>query len=189
MNKIDLKKTDKPYYTAAKNAQIIELQPAQYISVTGKGDPENEPFQRAIEQVYKTAYGLKRIKKTEDSDFVVPKMECFWWLDVGHDFVHTPRDLWNWKIRIRMPDIVTKNDFGNTEKEDSVAWESIAASQAIQVLHLGPYEAEQPSVEKILKKAEELKMKIAGHHLEIYISDPRKTPKEKLKTILRYQVA
>ncbi len=58
----------------------------------------------------------------------------------------------------------------------------------MQIMHIGPYATEPESFEKIYKLMEEESYKENGHHREIYLSDPRKTAPEKMKTILRQPV-
>ena len=53
--------------------------------------------------------------KENELDFVVPKMEGFWWVDGGaenqENFNKIPRSEWNWKILIRLPDFVEEEHF------------------------------------------------------------------------------
>jgi len=54
-----------------------------------------------------------------------------------------------------------------------------------QVLHVGPYAAEVPTIQRLHEFIKEKGYRPAGHHHEIYLSDPRRTSPKKLKTILR----
>jgi hypothetical protein len=148
------------------------------------------------------AYGIKFLFKAQDLDFTVPKMEAFWFVEGGaemqKEFANTPRKQWCWKIMIRMPDFVDSDHFDRAvenakhkkpEKEfDKVKFELINEGGCAQILHLGSYEAEAPTIEKIHRFITDNGCEISGYHKEIYLSDPRRTAEEKLKTIIRYSV-
>ena len=74
----------------------------------------------------------------------------------------------------------------NPARVDEVRLESLRKERCVQILHIGPYDAEQPAIEKLLAFAAESGCKVTGKHREIYFSDPRRTKPEKLKTIIRF---
>ena len=57
--------------------------------------------------------------------------------------------------------------------------------KAAQIMHIGPYDQVERSYDKIISELNNKGLKINGKHHEIYLSGPRRTPPEKLKTILR----
>ncbi len=57
-----------------------------------------------------------------------------------------------------------------------------------QVLHIGPYSTEPESLAKMKELMEENNLIEKALHHEIYLSDPRRVPEEKMKTILRQPV-
>jgi hypothetical protein len=202
-DKLDLVKADRNYYHAGRNPELRDLDAYYYLTCEGIGDPNKAPFLKAIEQLYAVAYQIKFLCKKEDMDFVVPKMEGFWWIaggpEVQHLFPQTPPDQWHWKIVIRMPDYVeadhyyravhqVENKKPELLKNNPVKYELINEGRAVQILHIGSYDEEKPTIDKLLNFARENGLEISGHHHEIYLSDPRKVPAEKLKTILRYAV-
>ena len=203
IEKLDLEKEDHNYYKTGKEPEIRDLDPYYYLTVEGKSSPSSESFNLAIEQVYAVAYNIKFLCKAEDLDFKVPKMEGFWWIDGGleaqHKFTETPEDEWNWKITIRMPDFVEGDHFYRAIQstklkkpelsvEDKVKYELINEGKCVQILHIGSYDSETESIEKIMNFNKLNNLEVAGYHHEIYLSDPRKTPEHKLRTILRYAV-
>ena len=202
VDKLDLQKADPNYYKATRNPELRDLDTYYFLSVSGKSSPESTEFLNAIELLYAIAYAIKFTSKAEDNDFVVPKMEGYWWidggLDVQHNFANTPRDQWNWKIVIRMPDFIEEDHFNrachkvqlkNPELTiDNVRFERINEGLAVQCLHLGSYEEEEPTIASMINFINENGLEIDGYHHEIYLSDPRRTPEHKLKTILRYGV-
>ena len=203
IEKLDLKKEDPNYYTAGKKPQLRDLDSYYYLTVYGRCDPQSDEFLEAIDKLYAVAYSIKFICKAEDMDFVVPKMEGFWWIDGGieaqHRFAQTPADEWNWKIVIRMPDFVEGDHYyraiqkvkvKNPELliDDEVKLELIHEGLCVQGLHIGSFYEEERTIARIMDYIQENGLQIAGYHHEIYLRDPRKTPEEKLKTILRYAV-
>ncbi len=202
--KLDLNKVDKSYYTARKLPEIIDLDSYFYVTVQGKSSPDHPVFLNSIETLYATVYGIKFLAKAEDNDFVVPKMEGQWWVDqeVKHmdDFLKVPKEQWNWKIMVRMPDFIEGDHFHRTIESlkikkpdlvnlDQIRFELINEGTCAQVLHTGAYDAEGPTLEKLHKFIDEEGMRINGHHHEIYLKDPRRTEQEKLKTIIRYPIS
>ncbi|MBV6645347.1 MAG: GyrI-like domain-containing protein [Cyclobacteriaceae bacterium] len=204
ISKLDLAKADKNYYASTKKPEIRDFDPYYYLTVSGQSAPEDQKFLTAIETMYTLAYTIKFISKANDLDFTVPKLEGFWWIEGGaknqKEFEQAPRDSWCWKIMIRMPDFVEDITYFRAmesakskkpelaAKLEEVKFELINEGRCAQILHLGSYEEEKSTLEVLHKFIADQGLKIAGYHHEIYLSDPRKTAQEKLKTILRYAV-
>ena len=200
IEKLDLNKTDKNYYSAKKIPELIDLDAYYYLTISGKSSPESPEFTEAIEKIYAVAYHIKFICKAEDMDFVVPKMEGYWWIDGGldeqHKFTQTPKDEWNWKIVIRMPDFVEGDHFYRASRKleskgkshEGVKYELLNEGLSVQILHIGSYDQEETNIMKMFDFMEENNLEVNDYHHEIYLNDPRKTAEEKLKTILRYAV-
>jgi hypothetical protein len=200
--KLNLEKTDPNYYKASSEPTIRQFEPYHYLTVSGQCSPKDSPFATALEQLYSVAYAIKFLSKAEDMDFVVPKMEGFWWIDGGlseqYTFIQTPEEDWNWKIIIRMPDFIEESHYSRAKASvkqkksaidvENVKFESIHDETCVQILHSGPYEAEEPAINKMMKFIDENQMEVIGYHHEIYLSDPRSVAPEKLRTILRYSV-
>ncbi len=196
--KIDLKKEYRTYYIADETPQILDLGKAQYITVEGKGAPEGEEFQAKIKAIYSVAYTIKMSQKAKGRDFVVPPLEASWWYSSDKPFTEVPREEWRWKLMIRMPDFITPEvvekakrkviDKKNIELASLIKFEEIEWGKCIQMLHIGPYSTEEKSIAKMRDLAEREGLKMISYHHEIYLSDPRRVPENKLKTILRWRV-
>jgi len=216
MTKIDFKKELKELYRPTKkDFQVVEVPPMQYLMIDGKGDPNSaQEYQEAIEALYAVAYKIKFMsKKTLERDYVVPPLEGLWgspemifsltgiteekeWLE---KFKTSDRDSWQWTMMIMQPEWITITMFEEAlelvrKGKNPVALEKIRLERyeeglCVQILHLGPYAEEGPILAKLhtefLPKEGYLE---AGKHHEIYLSDPRKTAPEKLKTVLRQPV-
>ncbi|HVI46851.1 MAG TPA: GyrI-like domain-containing protein [Chitinophaga sp.] len=199
MTKLDLTKAYKNYYTATTTPQVVTIEKGSFITLTGKGDPDGAAFSETIGTLYTVAYSIKGICKQQSKDFIVSKLEGFWWVEDKHvDPLKVPRSEWCYELAIRMPDYVTHRHFAaavvTAEKKKhsslfrEVNFKEIEEGPSVQLLHNGPFSEEPVS----LKKMEELMKKdglaMNGRHHEIYLSDHRKTQPEKLKTILRHPV-
>jgi hypothetical protein len=119
MAKFDLTKEYKTYFTAKTKPQLIEIEKANFISITGKGDPSGQPFLQNIQALYPIAYHIKFAFKAMDKDFVVSKLEGLWWFDeeqypnktIATSSTDVPRSEWEYRLLIRLPNYVTKKDF------------------------------------------------------------------------------
>lgn len=202
IEKLDLLKTDPNYYKVGKEPEIRDLDPYYYLTVSGKCAPADQKFQAAVEKLYAIAYGIKFLAKAEDMDFTVPKMEGFWFIEGGMDaqagFVDSPKDQWCWKITIRMPDFIEESHYNRAlagakarkamEGLEEVKFELINEGRVAQILHIGSYDAETPTIQKLHQFIFDQELEIAGYHHEIYLTDPRKTAHDKLRTVIRYAV-
>jgi hypothetical protein len=206
MEKIDLAKKYKAYFTAETKPEIVDIEPAQFLSLTGRGDPSGKAFADKIVALYSTAYALKFAFKTKGKDFVVSKLEGLWWFDekkyVGKTIatapVDVPRSEWDYRLLIRLPDFVTKTDLDNA-RDTVVAKKNLRLAtqiefyileegKSVQMLHVGPFSSEPETLRQIGTFIEANKLTKNGLHHEIYLSDFRTTEPNKLKTILREPV-
>lgn len=196
--KLDLTKAYPEYYKARQKPQIVNLEPYSYITTSGVSAPEDPIFMESLEKLYALAYAMKFACKEKDLDFIVPKMEGFWWVEGDLPFEETARQDWHWKIMFRMPDFVGRTEYDSALErlivkhkisgEDELLFEEIHEGLSAQLLHLGSYDNETASLEKLHSFIKEEGFEIAGYHHEIYLSDPRKVSEDKLKTILRYAI-
>lgn len=198
MEKLDLVKQNPTYYKANGNPVEVEIEPVYCLSISGIGAPDGDLFQNSISALYPVAYTVKKYCKSDSQDFVVPKLEAFWWVEEGLVFEQTPPDDWHWQLMIRMPDYVTNDHVDQAVEEvikkkgvvlaNEVQLRPMHEGKCVQMLHVGGYDQEQPTIKRIEQYVESNGLEINGHHHEIYISDPTKTVAEKLKTIIRYAV-
>jgi len=200
MKTIDLKKTLKPYYTAsAAKPSIIAVPPMNCLMVDGIGDPNGQAFQEAVGSLYSVAYTLKfAFKKDKAVDYPVMALEGLWCADDVADFLNGKRENWKWTLLIVLPDVVTKKDVGaavaSAKKKakfpgfPEVRFEKFTEGRAAQVMHVGPYATERPTIERLHSFVEEQGYQLRGKHHEIYLGDPRRSAPEKLRTIIRHPV-
>ncbi len=198
MKKLDLIKLDKGYYTANSSPKLMVPRKYRYLMVGGISSPEAPVFSQSITALYAVAYAIKFHYKSIDLDFVVPKMEGQWWVTGELPFEETPREQWNWNIMIPMPDYVSEDIFQQMRSVSykkkqlaqvlKVEFSVLNEGSSVQILHLGSYQEEKASIDKIMSFLGQEGLEIAGYHHEIYLTDPTRTPEHKLKTIIRYPV-
>lgn len=181
-------------------ADLVEVPARTVLSIDGAGGPELQPFQLATGALYGVAYTLKFTRKPSGGDFKIGPLEARWWaegvLAASAEGV-PPRDTWRWRLRIAVPDEVTEHELADviqaaTMKKGGklegsadarrVALERIPAATMGRVLHVGPYAEEPASFEKIRAALASAGRTGGRAHLEIYLSDPRRTKPERLKT-------
>lgn len=206
MEKLDLTKHFKTYYTAKAKPELLTIEPASYLSITGKGDPSGADFTQKIQAIYPVAYALKFACKARNRDFVVAKLEAQWWYDearyqnvsMADSPKSIPRSEWEYRLLIRMPDYVSQEDVASAIAETAKAKGSALISEVrffamtegkvAQILHTGPFDTEPETLDKLKQFMTEHGLARNGLHHEIYLSDFRKTPPARLKTILREPV-
>jgi hypothetical protein len=206
MEKLDLTKKYKSYFTAKPFPELVHIEPAQYLSICGKGEPGGRAFSERIEALYTSAYTLKFSMKNKGQDFVVSKLEGLWWFDeinypnktIDTAPVEVPRSEWEFRLLIRLPDFVNAEDVESAKETayakkgneliKEVEFFSMSEGKSIQMMHIGPFANEPESLRQIMAFSEKHKLERNGHHHEIYLSDFRKSAPEKLKTILREPV-
>ena len=196
MAKLDLRKDLKPLYAAAvKAVTFVHAARIDFLAVDGYGHPDNsgQEFQRAIELLYSASFTLKfqTKKAAPDKDWAVMPLEGLWW----HE---DPKADWNWTLMIAQPPFVTTaqvkavlkdlNQKKATEDYSKVRLERLAEGKCVQTLHVGPYSAEETTIQRMSEFARANGYELAGKHHEIYMNDPKRVPPERLKTILRYPV-
>jgi hypothetical protein len=200
MEKLDLSKRDKAYYNPPAKPTVIELGEMPFVTLKGVGDPSSEGFAQATEALFTVAYTIKSICKKQDMDFAVPKLEGRWWVTGNKPGLEVPRSEWHYRLGILMPDFVTSTMFAAAQptavskKKDlkqiqDVAFEQIEEGLCVTMMHIGPYATEPETMQQMRNYMSEAGLEsYQPYHIEIYISDPRKTDPAKMKTILRFPV-
>lgn len=199
MTKLDLKKEWKHLYSpSAKTVAVVDVPTINYLMVDGRGDPNTAPgYVAAVEALYAVAYALKfKIKKSKGGvDYAVMPLEGLWWVDDMRQFSVKRKGDWQWTMMIVQPDLVTLQLFAETMNEvqkkkdlpalSKLRFESFHEGQAAQVMHLGPYSAEEPTINLLHDFIRERGGEKCGKHHEIYLKDPRKSAPDKLLTVIR----
>jgi hypothetical protein len=196
--KLDLFKKFRSEYVMPKQPVFVVVGPAKYLTISGHGAPGGEHFKAHVSALYTVAYTLKMTEKISGHDFKVCHLEGQWWAEDSADFrTHKPTE-WEWRLMMRVPEFITQQELdsaiktvlakGKASLAGEIKLEDIAEGRCVQMLHIGPYADEHPTVEKMQHFVEQQGLHLRGPHHEIYLSDPNRVPKERLRTILRYPV-
>ncbi|MFC2003377.1 GyrI-like domain-containing protein [Chloroflexota bacterium] len=201
MTKIDLKKELKHLYNpSVKEINLVDVPPMNFVMIDGTGDPNTaQEYRDAIEVLYSISYTIKfAVRKDQGIDYGVMPLEGLWWADDMSLFSPDNKDIWKWTAMIMQPEYVTQNLFETAvqqveKKKDLPAlsrarFQNFKEGQSAQIMFIGPYSAEGPTIETIHKYIKNLGHSFDGliqKHHEIYLSDPRRTAPEKLKTVIR----
>jgi len=198
MEKIDYKKELKHLYrSSAKKVEVVEVPKMNFLMIDGDGGPNHPTFQNAIEVLFPLSYTLKFMIKKSDIgiDYGVLPLEGLWWADDMSSFIKDKKDDWKWTLMIMQPELVKKEMVVKAieevrKKKNPVAlplvrFESFSEREVAQIMHIGPFSEEGPTVEKIHTFIENSSKQLSGKHHEIYLSDIRRTAPARLKTIIR----
>ena len=203
--KYDWKKQEKHLYLPREMPVLVTVPQQKFLMISGKGNPNDEEFAEKVGVLYSLAYAIKMMPKkgyTPDGyyEYAVYPLEGIWDLtEEGRKSSEFNKDELIYTIMIRQPEFVTREvvdkAFENVRKNkphpllNDVTFAAMEDGLSVQMMHIGSYDDEARSFEKMKQYIKENNLEITvPAHREIYISDPRKTEKSKLKTVLRYRV-
>ena len=180
----------------------VEVPDTQYCMIDGQGDPNGDGFKSCLKPLYALAYAIKFALKRDGIEHKVQPLEGLWWFEDGREFsADSDRTLWRWTVMVAQPDALTPSLFATVLEEVKrkkgfpelervrLAW--LREGRAAQVMHLGPYSEEAPTIarlhEFIRVHGATVNPLVQKHH-EIYLSDPNRTAPHRMKTVLRQPV-
>lgn len=207
MKTLDLRKELKHLYSpSAKKVQLIEVPRFNFLMIDGAIEKGHAPgtsprFQEDMQAMYSAAYTLKFMYKQRPEDpvdYPVMALEGLWWVEDGH-FDIKIKDNWFYRLLILQPEVVTQTALDEAliqmhkKKGDQPGFsrlrlEPFEEGLCVQIMHIGPYDAEPVTVTIMDAFCSENGYAKTGHHHEIYLGNPLRAEPEKLKTILRHPV-
>lgn len=206
MANLDLKKDLKHLYNpSAKTIEMVDVPPMAFLMIDGAGDPNtSEEYSDAVSSLYALAYGIRAISKAAGTIYTVMPLEGLWWwedMDAhAEGFSLTARDKADflWTMMILQPehisaemveearDIVRKKK--NPPCLDSIRFETYHEGEAGQIMHIGAYADEGPTIQRLHTHLQEQGYSLTGKHHEIYLSNPDRVEPARLKTVIRQPV-
>jgi hypothetical protein len=186
------------YGASSREPSLIEVPELQFLMVDGTGDP-NQPgaFQDAIQALYSLSYGAKFMLKKEGIEFRVSPLEALWGSAGGLN--PNKKATWHWTAMIMQPAAVTPSVVDKVRVEamrkkplpvlSRVRLEPFRAGLSAQVMHVGPYSAEAPTIARLHEFIKRQGYRRVGKHHEIYLGDPQRSAPERLKTLIRQPIA
>ena len=207
MKTLDLRKELKYLYApSAKKVELVQVPRFTFLMIDGAIEPGHGPgtspfFQEATQSIYGAAYTLKftaKQRKGDPVDYPVMALEGLWWIE-GGEFSLTRKDNWVYTLMILQPDFITLEMFqdalsqlrkkrGDQPAFSQLRLESFEEGLCVQIMHIGPYDAEPATKDKMDAFAREHGYTLRGKHHEIYLGNPLRADPAKLKTILRQPV-
>ena len=204
----DFKKEFKEFYLPKRRPEIVTVPAMNYVAVEGAGDPNEEggAYQRAIGVLYAVAYTLKMSARTGRRiegafEYVVPPLEGFWRQKGGGSIDYGDKDGFLWTSAIRLPDLIAPADLAWAVETASrkkgldcsaARFLTVEEGLCVQMMHVGPYDDEPESVAAmdafIRERGYAGDLSEARRHHEIYLSDARKVPPEKRRTVIRHPI-
>jgi hypothetical protein len=196
--KVDFRKEFKHLYApSAKDVVSINVPKMNFLMIDGTGDPNtSREYKDAVEALFSLSYAIKfMIKRETGVDYAVMPLEGLWWVDDMAKFSVKNKNEWKWTSMIMQPEYVTKEivnkSLDQTRKKKNlpslskIRFEPFDEGSSAQTMHIGPFSAEGPTIEKIHNFIKKQGYKLSGKHHEIYLSDLHKSLPEKMKTVLR----
>lgn len=190
----------------ATDVRFLDLPTRRFVMIDGQGPPADAAFVARMPGLYTTAYTLRFALKRRGIVARVGPLEGLWWTlddETSLDAILGPadgrsREAWRWTLLIALPDEASEPELasaleaGRTKLEPTFAptlrVEPFDEGRVAQVLHVGPYATEKPTIERLHAAIAAAGLRPRGHHHEIYLGDPRRSAPERLKTILRQAV-
>lgn len=199
MQKLDWKKELKQLYQpSVKEVAQVDVPAMNFLMVDGKGDPNTAPeYVEAIEALYSVSYTLKFSVKKGDLaiDYGVMPLEGLWWAHDMSAFGKGSKQDWLWTMMVAQPPFVTRAMVERAiadvkKKKDPAAvsrlrFETFTEGKCAQLMHIGPFSAEGPNIERVHDFIVASGSQLRGKHHEIYLSDIRKADPAKWKTVIR----
>lgn len=188
-------------YRATTKPQLVQVPALRFLCLDGHGDPNtSQAYAAAVQALYSVSYAAKfAVKKAGGPEFKVSPLEGLWWAADMSTFLTGDKSEWDWTMMIRQPDAVTGDlvtrlaDEVAANKSMPVAKElrliSFEEGAAAQVLHVGPYDTEGPTIARLHEFIQAQGFTLDGRHHEIYLGDPRRSAPERLRTIIRQPYA
>ena len=176
--------------------RVVDVPDLQYLMVDGHGDPNTTPdWADAVAALYPVAYGLKLASRRDlGRDHVVLPLEGLWWADDMSAFTGADKSRWKWIMMIMQPDFVPADVIAKAISEvrskkalaalRALRLEAFAEGRCAQILHVGPFSEEGPTIARVHKFIGE-RSGLRGKHHEIYLSDIRRADSKKWRTIIR----
>lgn len=193
----------KKYYSRQSKPQILEIPKMKYITIEGQGNPNHQGFADDVSALYAITYPIKMSYKRLAApkgyyDYKIFPLEGVWDL-VDYTKPSTDKENYKYTLMIQQPDFVDQALFDAFQEEaikkgknpfvSKVTYQEMTEGLVCQMLHKGPFETEDESFKLMEAYCEEQGCKrVSKLHKEIYLSDPRRSKPENLKTILRFQV-
>jgi hypothetical protein len=187
----------------AGRVRFLTIPNHRFVMIDGSGPPDPAAFEARMPGLYGTAYGLRFALKKRGIERRVGPLEGLWWtsdgvVDLDAIFARDDRGTWRWTLMIALPHEATDDEIAehleaararlDPEVAGGLRCEAFAEGDVAQILHVGPYADERPTIERLHAAIADAGFRPTGRHHELYLGDPRRAKPEKLRTLLRMPV-
>jgi len=195
--KVDFKRVLRGLYAPTRTPTVVEVPEMAFLMIDGHGDPNTSAqYRDSVSALFSVAYSARfALKRAGAIDYGVMPLEGLWFVPDMATFSTEDKSAWDWTMMIMQPDEVTEAVLADAKASaaakrslpalDRLRLVRFAEGLAAQVLHVGPYTAEGPTIAWLHEFTVEQGRELAGKHHEIYLGDPARSAPEKLKTIIR----
>ncbi len=200
-DKLDLRRTMEAYRARQGEFRVVDVPDLQYLAVDGAGDPNTVAFSEALAALYPVAYALKTLSRREHGrDYVVPPLEGLWWADDMTAFTaRRDKTRWRWTAMILVPEWLDRDAVSRAVAQvaarrrpsrlGDLRLEPLSEGWCVQTLHVGSFDDEAEVLRRLHHEVvPDRGLRLTGRHHEIYLSDARRVPPERRRTILRQPV-
>jgi hypothetical protein len=202
----DLKKMLAPLFRPPREPVLVDVPDLGYLMIDGKGAPDEgaeyatTDFQKAFGALFPVLYTMKFRLKRDGLIMPILPLEALWFNGENEAFdMSVAPEKWGWRVMVAVSDDVTPLVFdeavaevrrkkGDSDQLARLRYERWREGRCAQVMHVGPYSEERPTIERLYAFIADHGLKRRGAHHEIYLGDPRRADPSKLKTALRQPV-
>jgi hypothetical protein len=196
--RLDLRKELKQLYQpSAKAVAEVRVPEFTFLMIDGKGDPNSsKAYVEAVAALFAVSYATRFMVKKGPSqqDYAVMPLEGLWWAKDMNAFRSGNRRQWQWTLMIMQPQFVTQATLRKAMAETAakkqlpaiarLRIERFKEGRCAQILHVGPFSAEGPTIER-LHAYIDAHGRLRGRHHEIYLTDIRRAAPSRWKTVIR----
>lgn len=201
--KREWRKQERELYLPKKDPIALFVPKMKFLVISGEGNPNGIDFSHCVEALYGASYTVRMSHKSESVpdgyyEYTVYPLEGVWDLK-DPERGSADKENYKYDLMIRQPDFLTEDlaksmlikasKKKSNERIKSIRYMEIEEGSCVQLLHLGSYEEEPESFDKIKAFCSAAGIqRLSKVHREIYLTDPRKTAPDKNKTVLRVKV-
>jgi hypothetical protein len=175
--------------------RIVEVPERRVFLIEGCGNFGSAAFQGALETLFSVAYALQvSVLRPRGIEGQMGLLEGLYELEA----LDPDRDGVPWTLMLELPADATPDDVesaiaivrrrGHHEGLDRLRHETFREGLAGETLHVGPYDAEGPTIARLEDAIRARGYRPHGRHHEIYVADPRRAPPDRLRTLIRQPI-
>jgi len=184
----------------------LRIPSRRYLVIDGTEAPGTPDFKDAIGTLYPVAYTLHFALRGRGVDAPVGALQGLYWLGgetlasvEGGQAASEVSGGWRWRLMLPIPEAATSAEIEAAIRDvrakkqpprmDELwvfTWEE---GPVAQIIHIGAYGDEPRTIARLQESVAEAGRTARGVHHEIYISDPNRARPDRMKTLLRMDVA